>query len=143
MPENNIPKLISIVLNMRRLVQERMRSPENGDFLSMSQLEILSYVSDAKRPVMKDIADFLKITPPSATALIDNLVRSGQLRRTPDKHDRRIIRLSITAKGRQKLKKDFQRVKNNMKKVFSELNKREINNLINTYKKLANVLKSR
>ncbi len=53
---------------------------------------------------MKDVADMLRITGPSATVMIDRLVESGELVRTEDKEDRRVVRIGITEAGKKILK---------------------------------------
>ena len=109
----------------------------------MSQMEILSYVNARKNPLMKEIADFLNITPPSATALIDNLAKEKLLCRIYSKQDRRMVRLVITPKGRQTLERGLKKMKTGMKTTLSKLNKQEINNLIKIHEKLAKVLQKK
>jgi DNA-binding MarR family transcriptional regulator len=130
-------------MNIRRLVQERMRDTGHGNFFSMSQLEILRYVAEKKNPLMKEVAEHLKIMPPSATVLIDGLAKSGKIRRIADEQDRRLVRLAITNKGRLCLKKGLQKMKSEMQKVFTKLTKKEINNLITIYDKLAKILQKK
>ena len=52
---------------------------------------------------MKDIAKFLGITPPSATSLVNHLLKSGLVRRQADVTDRRLIRVVLTKKGEKLL----------------------------------------
>ena len=54
---------------------------------------------------MGELAAEMNITLPSATSLVDRLVKSGWVTRQPDPDDRRIIRLSVTEAGRTLLKK--------------------------------------
>ncbi len=143
MPKNEITQLISAIMNIKRLVQERIKDNGHGDFFSMSQLEILRYVAEKKNPLMKEVAEHLKITPPSATVLIDGLANSGKIRRIADKRDRRTVRLTITNKGRLSLKKGLQKMKFEMQKVFTQLSKKEINDLITIYDKLALILQKK
>lgn len=85
---------------------------------------------------MKDIADFLAITPPSATSLINNLVLNDIVERSYDKSDRRMILLSITEKGQkifEKAKKERSAV---FEKILSNLNEEEKNSLLAILKKM-------
>jgi DNA-binding MarR family transcriptional regulator len=143
MPKSDVAKLISALANTQRLVGARFRRDEDIGIFSMVQLEILRFVVEKKRPVMKDIADYLKITPPSATFLIENLVKAGKLRRVADKKDRRVIRLVITGKGRRTLSEGFKKIKERVKDVFGKLNKEEINNLIKIHRKIAIILQNK
>ena len=86
---------------------------------------------------MKQVADFFFITPPSATSLIDSLVKSKMLKRLPDKNDRRVIHLILTPKGEKTLKKNFAQMTAQIKKVFTCLNEKERKQLISIYKKIS------
>ncbi|RKY72244.1 MAG: hypothetical protein DRP97_00920 [Candidatus Latescibacterota bacterium] len=88
---------------------------------------------------MKEVADYFCITPPSATSLINPLVKSEMLKRVYDKNDRRIVRLSITSKGRKELKRGFNKLNNNMKKILMQLNINEQKNIIRILEKLSKI----
>src|SRR6476661_5885326 len=48
---------------------------------------------------VSEVAEHIGLTMPSASKLIDGLVRRGYLRRRPDPHDRRKTILAATARG--------------------------------------------
>jgi DNA-binding MarR family transcriptional regulator len=104
--------------------------------LTIGQMEILHFIKNKKHVPMKDIADFLAITPPSATSLINNLVLNDIVERSYDKSDRRMILLSITEKGQkifEKAKKERSAV---FEKILSNLNEEEKNSLLSILKKM-------
>ncbi|MCK9578399.1 MarR family transcriptional regulator [bacterium] len=104
--------------------------------LTIGQMEILHLIREKKQVPMKDIADFLEITPPSATSLISNLVVNDILERHFDKVDRRVILLSITERGRrifEKAKKDRAAA---FEKVVSNLTQEEKDVLLKLLKKI-------
>ncbi|HVY68103.1 MAG TPA: MarR family transcriptional regulator [Patescibacteria group bacterium] len=72
--------------------------------VSTVQAEALRLVEEKRRVSMKELADFLAITPPSATALANNLQKAGFLRRQADRRDRRSVYLTMTKKGSSALK---------------------------------------
>lgn len=67
------------------------------------QMRILTYVEEQKNSSMSDIARELGVAPPAVTILTDKLVSNGELARSTDKTDRRIIRLKVTPRGRAEL----------------------------------------
>lgn len=73
--------------------------------LSVPQFRCLNFV--AKRPgrSLGDLADLLGVTPPTASAMTDRLVRAGWLRAEPDAADRRRLQLSLTPAGRALLER--------------------------------------
>lgn len=55
-------------------------------------------------PTITDIADYLQVQHHSVVGLIDRAVDAGLCQRTPDNDDARVIRLSLTRNGRQRLR---------------------------------------
>jgi len=143
MPKSDVTKLISSLMNTQRLIGDKIRRDEDVGFFSITQLEILRYIDVERQPLMREVAEYLKVTPPSVTFLIDPLVRAGKLRRLSDKKDRRIVRLAITAKGKRALNEGFKKIKGRVGGVFEKLNKKEINNLIKIHQKIAVILKNK
>ena len=142
MNNNNktINHIISLIFKTSRLIREELRKEKkHPDLFSVLRLEALRYIAKKKSPLMKEVADYFCITPPSATSLINSLVKSGTLKRVYDKNDRRIVRLFITSKGRKKLKRDFDEINNNMKKILTQLNMNEQKNLISILEKLSKI----
>lgn len=71
--------------------------------LSILQIEALRFVRDEKDVLMKDLAKYLFIAPPSATSIVDDLVKGKFVVRSEDKDDRRNISVSLTPKGKRAL----------------------------------------
>jgi len=132
--------IISLIFKTSRLIHEQLRKEKkHPNPFSILRLEVLRYIAEKKNPLMKEVADYFCITPPSATSLINPLVKSGTLKRVYDKSDRRIVRLSITSKGWKELEKGFDEVNNNMRKILTQLNINEKKNLIRILEKLSKI----
>jgi len=135
-----IKYIISLIFKTNRLIRERLRKEKkHSDPFSILRLESLRYIAEKGNPLMKEVADYFCITPPSATSLINPLVKSEMLKRVYDKNDRRIVRLSITSKGRKELKRGFNKLNNNMKKILMQLNINEQKNIIRILEKLSKI----
>ena len=137
MPNTNIEQLISAIFTTSRLIREHTENREEFNPFSFFQLETLRHVAEKSNPSMKDIADYLCITPPSATSLINRLVKAKQIERTKDKCDRRLVRLVITPKGEKTLGSGFEKIVKQMRKVLSCLSKKERVDLIAILQKLS------
>ncbi|MCD6528546.1 MarR family transcriptional regulator [bacterium] len=132
--------VISLIFKTNRLIREKLKKEKKHlNFFSILHLEALRYIAEKKNPSMKEVADYFCITPPSATSLINSLVRLNLVKRIYDKNDRRAIRLSITLKGKKELQKGIKRINENMKKVLSQLNTKELKNLIKILEKLSKI----
>ena len=93
---------------MRRLGRARMRDDLAGFDMTVPQVRTLHFLSRGPQR-MKDISDHLMRGMPSATSMIDRLVRKGYVERVPDQSDRRVVLCQITEPGREMLDR-FSRV---------------------------------
>ncbi len=97
-------ELAIMILNAGRLLHQRLGEScrRNRCDISFLHLKILMFIEERPRP-MKEVAEFLGVRPPSATALVERLVAGGQLRREADPEDRRASRVSLTPGGRRSM----------------------------------------
>ena len=143
--ENNkkIEQIISLFFTTSRLIyKESTKDKDRPDFFSFLQLEVLGYIKENKKLSMKKVASFLSVTPPSATSLINRLVKTGVLMRFFDEKDRRTVLLSLTPKGEVALNREFKKVSAQMQKTLMKLNSKEQKNLIEIFQKLREVYKN-
>ena len=70
---------------------------------------------------MKEIADYFAISAPSATSMVETLIKSNHLRRKPDSKDRRIIRVALTANGKKEFAKVLQNAKTKLGEFLTKL----------------------
>ena len=136
MPHTSVEQLISMIFAASRLIQERAQHREKINPFSFLKLETLRYVAEKGDPSMKDVADYLCITPPSATSLINSLVKTKQLERMHDAGDRRLVRLVITPKGKTALATGFKKIMTRMRRLLSKLGAKERNDLFKILEKL-------
>ena len=85
---------------------------------------------------MKNIADFLSITPPSATSIINRLIKLNLLKRQNNPKDRRIIKIVVTSKGKKVLENEMKKVSRHLKEIFSQLNQKEQKQLVKILTKI-------
>mgnify|MGYP003832203245 CR=1 FL=1 len=130
--------LIQLLSQTKRQILSKLRKNKSINLLSFLQAETLEFIETQTQPTMKEISNFLCITPPSATSIINNLVKLRMLERVSDPHDRRIIRLKITSQGKIFIEKHGQIIENQMQSVLQKLSSEEHSQLINIYKKINN-----
>ena len=135
-----INHIISLIFKTNRLIRKRLiKEKRHLDPFSILRFEALRYIVEKKNPLMKEVADYFCITPPSVTSLIDSLVKSGVVKRVYDKNDRRAIRLFITSKGKKEFEKGINKINDNMRKVLRQLNLKELKDLIKILEKLSKI----
>ena len=75
-----------------------------GEQMSVPQFRCLHFVSREPGCSISDVAAFLGVTLPTASAMVDRLVRARALRTRPSRDDRRRTQLQITPAGRARLR---------------------------------------
>jgi DNA-binding MarR family transcriptional regulator len=81
----------------------QMSLGENSGFsqLTISQLHYIEAIHSLKYPTISEIANFMKISRPSATVGINRLVNMGVIRKIRSTDDKRILHVQLTATGQQ------------------------------------------
>ena len=97
-----IERISASMDRMSKLGRARMRENLAGFDMTMPQVRTLYFLSRGPQR-MKDISDHLMRGMPSATSMIDRLVRKGYVERVPDPSDRRVVLCRITDSGREML----------------------------------------
>jgi DNA-binding MarR family transcriptional regulator len=116
--------LFPLMFEMGRLLKHQFSVDGCGPS-SYVQLETLRFVAETGEPDMRDIAQYLRIAAPSATALADSLVKEGLLTRAEDPVDRRRVRLAVSAKGARQLRDTDERRAAAFARVVAPLSARD------------------
>ncbi|MFA5854215.1 MAG: MarR family transcriptional regulator [Patescibacteria group bacterium] len=138
MPQTaRLSRLIELMLAMKRALHERLGKKSFPlDPSTLPRLIVLGYVRERGEPTMKEVASFLRITPPSATALINGLVAAKFLERRADHNDRRSVRLRLTPKGKMFIGRRFAEVEEQMEHILGRLTPKEQDLMIHLFEKI-------
>lgn len=137
---DQISQIINLIFNVRQLLHEKLASGKDGK-VSFLQMITMLYIKK-KKPLMKEVADYLAITPPSATSVVNSLIEEGNIMRVLDPEDRRIVRVAITKKGEKALRDNQEMIFSRMRKSLEYLSTKEqkdlariLNKVVEAYKK--------
>ncbi len=133
MPNNEIEQIINLMFDAKRLTQFNLGKQE----FSPLHMRTLYFIANNSKVVMKDIADLFGITPPSATSLVNGMVKSGLIKRSARETDRRVVQLKITSKGSSLLTTGFAHFKKRIRQALSSLTSQERKMLFGIMKKLS------
>ena len=120
----------------RRKLSEIMRQEASDLKCPISQIDTLAFIAEKGNPSMKEIANHLKITPPSATAIIETLQKKKLITRFTNNKDRRTIKVELTSKAWTFFKSFHEHKMTIFKKMLSKLQNTEKKQLI----KILNIL---
>jgi DNA-binding MarR family transcriptional regulator len=125
-PDSHLSELL---LTLRRKIIESCRKEGLPNDLSMPQVEILSFIGPDGSETMKAIADHLKITPPSVTAIIADMEKKKIIERKTDPNDRRRVSI-VFSKSAKVIYSSILKKKNQvLKKMLSRLSAKDTKEL--------------
>lgn len=136
MSSNNLQDLlIEHIFSLGRIIREQLTTdPSHVPLLHLATLRFIS----EREPRMHEIAEYLRIMPPSATSLINALVKEGTIKRANDPKDRRTVRLLITARGQKTLDDGMRQKRSVVGSIIARLTESEKNDLKNILDKIIN-----
>lgn len=133
--------IIESIFTLSRVMKEKMGGKSQFAHLSMVQLQTLVFLKKNPKSSMRSVADFLRVELPSATNLIEKLVKLQLVERRLDAQDKRWVRLSLTQKGMSLLVKAKKERQKNMEKLLSHLTDKEKETLLFLFEKLTSIAK--
>lgn len=130
--------ILSLFWTTARQIRQQLSCDSPFASLTIAQLETLRCVTEKKQVLMKEVAKNFNITPPSATAMIDHLVKLGLISRSQNAKDRRAVHLALTSKGGKVFKKTTEEQQRRLKTLLGRLNSKEKNQLLKILIKMSN-----
>lgn len=102
-----------------RIIRKYMRRHRSG--LTVAQLRTVYCVSISPNCSLSDVADFIGLSLPAMSRMVDGLVEKGYLDRRTCPDDRRHVRLSLTPQGATALGESRQMAREQLAEVLSQL----------------------
>ncbi|SFZ91748.1 DNA-binding transcriptional regulator, MarR family [Flaviramulus basaltis] len=129
-PNNRVKALLNILYTANWI-----SSSQNEFFkvygISPQQYNILRILNGAKEPLnVQVIKDRMIERSPNATRLMDKLYSKEYIERLPCKHDRRVVKISITTKGKDLLESIPNSLNNELFKNLNEQEAEQLSNLL-------------
>lgn len=121
LPMQQINKeLVSSLYCINRIISHLIKYHAHKSDFTIEQIYALIFIGEKKQASMSQVAQYLGISPASATSIIDRLIKAGWLKRTLDCDDRRLVLITI-AKGKESVLNDA--VEKELEAIYSALNK--------------------
>jgi DNA-binding MarR family transcriptional regulator len=93
-----------------RRARSRAAGPLGGTPLTLPQYQLLEALRDEPELPVSELAASAGVASPTATRMLDGLVRDGLAVRTPCERDRRVVLVSLTETGREVVQEAARRV---------------------------------
>jgi len=135
--EELIEAIFASMQQMHRTGASKFHSLIGQHDISLSQMELLMIVKHHGPISAKHIAARMHLTPGAVTQLVESLATKGFLDRQEDEHDRRIIHISLSEGGKQKLRSLQEKRMRLLKKVMSSLETDELALMLRVQEKMS------
>ncbi len=93
----------------------------SGMDITMQQFIVLKLVAEKGSPRMTDLAEELGVTLGNMTTMAERLLKHGYIVRKDDPDDRRIVRIGLTAGGKELLARAAERKRKTMEMIISKI----------------------
>ncbi|MFH1191452.1 MAG: MarR family transcriptional regulator [Candidatus Omnitrophota bacterium] len=93
--------------------------------ITLPQLLILELLRRQGVFKMTDLAKYMKVSTAASTGIVDRLVRQGYAQRSYDRNDRRVIKIQLSTKGTELLKKIVQQRTQLVTKIFGQISEND------------------
>ena len=110
--------------------------------ITLPQFWALGYLDQYGRSKMNNLAGHLKISPPATTGLMDRLIAQGLVIRKDDFHDRRIVWIELTAKGRGIIKSISKQKAEALIKIFRKISPKDREHYLNILEQVVKITAS-
>ncbi|MCH4171400.1 MAG: MarR family transcriptional regulator [Lactobacillus sp.] len=92
-------KLVQAYRDITNIEEKELKKGPFSD-LSIKEIHAINAISMYEHKTSSQVSKELSINPGTLTATVNNLARKGYVLRLRGEHDRRVIRLGLTRKGR-------------------------------------------
>ncbi len=123
-----------------RFVRGEMRR-ESAPFVSVPQFRALTFVHRHPGTSLTDVSAHLGVMPPTASAIVDRLVRRGLVSRTADPRERRRIILRLTRAGTHRLAQARSTTRRRMARALAGMSPAELRTISSASGLLGRVFK--
>ncbi|MFD3447930.1 MarR family winged helix-turn-helix transcriptional regulator [Microbacteriaceae bacterium 4G12] len=136
--ENRYIERIHFALQvMFQQMQPEMLESMNAQGVTPTQLFVLNSLRKQGSCKISELAQKMEVKPSAVTFMIDRLEQYKYVMREHDKKDRRVVNISLTNEGQEKVKKVLEDRKKIVAQYLSHLTTDELSFLANIAEKLA------
>jgi DNA-binding MarR family transcriptional regulator len=140
--EESVTKVERLLRHMAFIIKKRGRDILVDFGITSPQFNALLTLKDHPSITMGELCEKLFLACSTATDLIDRMEKNGFLERNRDAQDRRVIRLSISEKGKQAISEVIVARRRYVASILEKLTEEETEQLGNSLDKLHSLMVS-
>lgn len=108
--------------------------------ITLPQFYVLDFLISHGHAKMNELARSLSVSTAATTGIVDRLERGGYVAREADSSDRRVIKVSLTGKGRRWMESAMRQRRLNLEEVFGRLSAHEQNDYLRLLKRVYGIV---
>lgn len=105
-PDRCAATIMIVVPAITRFLRAELRQHGQPRF-SLSQLRVLYFLNRQPQSSLSEVADYLDVSRPTMSAMVERLVQRRLVQRTDNPQERRRIALTLTATGTSELEQVY------------------------------------
>lgn len=142
MDETILNRALDVLMDMMEFYHEKLIKAEFEGLtgIQQAQYRLLFQLCNTPMLPMSALGKKLYISKPYMTVLVDTLVEDGLVIRHYNPQDRRVINVSISEKGREKLESVKNMIREQMRMIISDLPESDLQVLCSSGVKLTEIV---
>ena len=108
--------------------------------ITLPQFLILDFLNKKGECKMTEIARFMHVSTAAMTGIVERIKRCNYVERVYEPSDRRIIKVRLTYKGRELVKKVNRQRRNMIVDIFAKISQREREQYLNILMRILNIM---
>src|SRR3989344_3866961 len=136
-------RIITQMMELHRLLRKHTDTLPHTKGMSpvnWPQLHALMLLTENEGMTMKELAQALKITAPSATSFVNRLVALRWVKRHADPKNRKLVRVKVTESGNKMLRESMQEKNRILRKVFGLMREKDQNEFARILQELCSAI---
>jgi len=125
----SLTEFVERVSEIMPVIMKEFFRQETNEFyklkITLPQFVVLDMLNRQPESKMSDLARFINVTTAAMTGIVDRLVRDSYAKRMRDPGDRRIVKVSLTAKGARTVKEMIGQRKRLTARIFGVISQEE------------------
>ena len=114
-------RLTKIMDAMSKEFSQQQTNELHKGKINVPQFLILNHLLQKKESNMKELSRVINLTGAATTGIVDRLVSSNYVVRSFDPHDRRVIKIRLTAKGKALIGRVYEERKKVIMRLFQNV----------------------
>ena len=115
---DSLTEIMGVVI--REFTKQQTNELHKGK-INVPQFLILNHLLQNKESKMKELSRVINLTGAATTGIVDRLVSSNYVARSFDLNDRRVIKVRLTAKGKELISRVYEERKKVIVRLFEKI----------------------